>query len=225
MTKEFINQRSQKVAFLRLGEGSRETYSGADWDIAVGAKGESLELAAQHFGDALIEVEHSYVHQQFYDWGGLDLLEVFEWIKNTTIGDGLGMTGEELDRIERYTLEGRDLTGTASGLTVQQESFLIVGNYHSGPVHTVRAVGYVGLFFLLIAQLVIMSKAIKTIRRYWNSHWRMDVLFVGIPLIGFPISWWFLFGEFDGATKSVLIGAGLLRLISNNLDPDEVELT
>lgn len=137
------------------------------------------------------------------------------WIQNKILGDGLGLTRLELQRLE--AMEDMANYTTVSGLTVQQEAMMVTGGYHSGPVQTVRAVGYVGLFLLLLAMIRNSVHTHRQIKRCRGTEWYPIVLFFGIPIVIYPIFFVFIFGEFGSAVAFFFLGSGVLTLIKNNL--------
>ena len=139
------------------------------------------------------------------------------WIRNKVFGDGLGLTRQELERLTALSEAGRDNWKGRSGMTVQQENMMITGGYHSGPVHTIRTIGYVGLAVLLSAMIRLAVHAHRQIIRCRNTEWFGVALFVCLPLIVFPIFWTFIFGEFQKGFASVAIGIGFVRLLERNL--------
>lgn len=139
------------------------------------------------------------------------------WITNKWLGDGLGFTRKELNQMLALQ-EGKLALGKgASGMTVQQESMMISGNYHSGPVQTVRSTGYFGLAILLIAMLRVAVHAHRQILRCRGTEWYPSTLFLCIPLIVTPIFWTFVFGTFGGGISAVLMGGAMVRLLEKNL--------
>jgi hypothetical protein len=139
------------------------------------------------------------------------------WIKNKLLGDGLGISADELRRLQSLSEGGRDAWAGSSGLTIQQENMMLTGGYHSGPVQTVRTVGYVGLAVLLIAMIRLAVHAHHMIRRYHRTEWAPVVYFFGIPLIVLPIFFTFVFGEFARDVSVVFFGFALIRLLERNL--------
>jgi hypothetical protein len=105
----------------------------------------------------------------------------------------------------------------AGKLTLQQEFMMASGNYHSGPVVTVRTIGYVGLFILVLAQIRLAVHAHRQIQRAKNTEWFPLTLFIGIPLIWAPIFFVFIIGDFGSTVAAFLIGAAMVRLLENNL--------
>jgi hypothetical protein len=139
------------------------------------------------------------------------------WIKNKILGDGLGMSREEYNYMLSFKTEQLG-GGVGSGkLTRQQEFMIASGNYHSGPVSTVRSIGYLGLFILMLAQIRLAVHAHRQIQRARNTEWFPLTLFVGIPLIASPIIFVFIFGAFGSAAASFLMGAAMVRVLENNL--------
>jgi hypothetical protein len=138
------------------------------------------------------------------------------WIKNKILGDGLGFTRQELETMLDTDMHKMNAT-SRSGLTYQQESFMISGGYHSGPVQTIRTTGYVGLTILLASMICVATHAHRQIQRCRNTEWYPVALFIGIPLIVLPFFWTFVFGTFNEGLADVLIGGALVRLMERNL--------
>lgn len=139
-----------------------------------------------------------------------------EWIKNKILGDGLGFTKEELVKMKEFDDRGNQRA--LGGLTNQQYSMLISGQYHSGPVHTVRIVGYAGLVLLIIVMIRVCVHAHRLIERARGTQWFGLALFFGIPLMAEPIFFLFVFGTYDDAASKMFIGSGLLDLLHKNLN-------
>lgn len=137
------------------------------------------------------------------------------WIQNKILGDGVGMTAAQLEQNERI---GESQVGTSrSGLLVQQENMLINGSYHSGPVHSIRAVGYVGLGVLLLAMIRLAVYAHRQIIRCKGTEWFPVALFFCVPLLVQPFFFVFIFGEFHTGVASTMMGIAIVRLLEKNL--------
>jgi hypothetical protein len=104
-----------------------------------------------------------------------------------------------------------------SGLSVQQETMMITGGYHSGPVQTVRTVGYVGLIILLFAMVRLAVHGHRQIKRCENTDWYPFALFFGIPTVVGPIFFTFVFGEFGAAAAAFCGSYGIIRLMESNI--------
>ncbi|MCB1092652.1 MAG: hypothetical protein KDL87_14045 [Verrucomicrobiae bacterium] len=139
------------------------------------------------------------------------------WIQNKMLGDGLGLTRKELERTKDLDAAEKGNTRGRSGLTVQQESMMISGGYHSGPVQTVRTTGYVGLAVLWFAMIRVAVHAHRQIKRCRGTEWFPTALFLGIPLVAAPFFWAFVFGTFDGGASGVMMGTAIVRLMEKNL--------
>jgi hypothetical protein len=139
------------------------------------------------------------------------------WIKNKMLGDGLGLTREELQRMESLSAGGGEFGQGASGLTIQQENMMITGSYHSGPVQTVRIVGYVGLTVLMLAMIRLAVHMHRLIKQSRGTEWFPVVFFMVLPNLILPMQFTFVFGEFDAACEFLFFGFGITRLMQNNL--------
>lgn len=137
------------------------------------------------------------------------------WIKNKVFGDGIGFTAEELQRSD--ALEAKGPGRGITGLSNQQEAMLANGSYHSGPVHSVRMTGYVGLAILLMAMIRIAVHAHRQIKRCRGTEWFPVALFFCIPHIIEPIFFTFIFGEYHYAVVKAFMGIAMIRLMERNL--------
>lgn len=144
----------------------------------------------------------------------IDALSSDRYIKNRLLGDGLGMTSEQLAKAEalRYAKE----TGRG-GFDNHRESAMISGDYHSGPVQTIRTVGYVGMFILLFGMIRLAIHAHRQIIRCRGTEWFATALFIGNTYVWFAFGWSFIFGSFVGGATALLMGTALVRLLENNL--------
>jgi hypothetical protein len=139
-----------------------------------------------------------------------------KWIQNKWLGDGLGFSKAELSAIVTAN-ESQQAERTISGLTSGQENFMISGGYHSGPVVTIRTIGYVGLFILFTGFIRMMVHAHRQIIRSRGTEWFPTVLFLCIPIVSGPISWTFLYGTFDGGAGMLVMGCAMVRILERNL--------
>ena len=138
-----------------------------------------------------------------------------KYIKNKILGDGLGFTREELKQL--LLLEDGAGNRDSGGLSIQQENMMLTGGYHSGPVQTIRTIGYVGLFVLLAAMIRLAVHAHREIQRCRDTEWFPAALFFGIPLVMNPIYFVFIFGTFDEGVKDLFFGIAMIKLMKYNL--------
>jgi len=139
------------------------------------------------------------------------------WIHNKILGDGLGFTRRELMMMEDINAGGGNLDNRGSGMTRQQEAMMVTGGYHSGPVQTVRTVGYVGLVILLIAMIRIAVHAHRQIIRCRGTEWFPLALYFGIPAIVLPPFFILIIGGFGNASAAVFYSYALISLLKKNL--------
>ena len=104
-----------------------------------------------------------------------------------------------------------------SGFEGHRETVLANGDYHSGPVSSIRVIGYIGLLFFLLAQIRLAVHAHRQIIRCRGTEWLPLALFTGIPLVFAPLFFVFIFGDFKSNAAAFLLAAGMIRLLENNL--------
>jgi hypothetical protein len=139
------------------------------------------------------------------------------WINDKILGDGLGFTRRELLMMEDLSAGGGALDNRGSGMTTQQEAMMVTGNYHSGPVQTVRAVGYVGLIILVLAMIRIAVHAHRQIIRCRGTDWYPLSLYIGIPTIVLPPFFIFVVGSFGVDVATVFFSYGMVSILEKNL--------
>jgi hypothetical protein len=139
------------------------------------------------------------------------------WINNKILGDGLGFTRRELLMMEDLSAGGGNLDNRGSGMSTQQEAMMVTGGYHSGPVQTIRTVGYVGLAILLLAMIRIAVHAHRQILRCRGTVWFPLSLYFGIPAIVLPPFFFFIFGDFGKDVAALFLSYGMISLMEKNL--------
>jgi hypothetical protein len=144
----------------------------------------------------------------------IEALKSDKYIRNKFFGDGLGMTREQL--AESVALSAKKGVGSG-GFDYHRESILINGDYHSGPVQTIRVCGYFGLVVLLIGMYRVLVHAHRQIKRCRNTEWFSVAIFIVSIYIWLPLGWVFIFGSFSGGADALLMGAALVRMLEKNL--------
>jgi hypothetical protein len=141
------------------------------------------------------------------------------WIKNKILGDGLGFTREELSMMENRLsgAGGGNLDNRNSGMTKQQEAMMITGGYHSGPVQTVRVVGYFGLIVLILFMIRMAVYAHRQILRCRGTEWFPLSLYFCITVIVLPPVFILIFGDFGRDVSAVILSYGMISLLEKNL--------
>lgn len=145
------------------------------------------------------------------------------WIENKLLGDGLGMSMRDFNYIKSFDKRTLYKQTTRGGISYQQEFMMANGDYHSGPVSTIRTIGYTGLLILIIAQIRLAIHAHRQIKRTRHTQWFPLALLIGIPLIWTPVFFVAVVGSFSTASISLLTGCSMVRILENNLPlPEKV---
>jgi hypothetical protein len=137
-----------------------------------------------------------------------EMLATDKYIKSRWFGDGFGFSQRELQILMRHKLYGP---------TSSQEEALLVGGVHSGPVSTIRYVGFVGLALYLSLLVGMCVSAWKLIHRARNTVFFSAALFVGMPIVYSPFEFVVVYGSFDSAFATSIFSLGLLKLMNNTL--------
>jgi hypothetical protein len=145
---------------------------------------------------------------RFYMWQ--QALTTDEFIKNKLLGDGFGFSAYELQIMEQQAPN----TGSPFIGGDRQESQMIQGAFHSGPVSAIRFVGYVGLVLYLVLSFFAAFYAWGLIRATAATPFFPLALFIGIPVIYGPIKYIFIFGGYESGFPTTIFLCGMLRLLS-----------
>jgi hypothetical protein len=145
-----------------------------------------------------------------------EVLFTDRWIENKWFGDGLGFSRAQLAYQMSLTNKQANRIGS-SGFDFQRESILASGDYHSGPVSTIRVVGYVGLVILILFQIRLGVHAHRQIMRCRGTEWYPLALLIGIPIIWSPVFFHFVFGDFRAEIIVLLMGVGMMRILEKTL--------
>jgi len=137
------------------------------------------------------------------------------YIQNRVFGDGYGFTRSELATMISEQLGGQGFYGGA-----RQESFMISGMFHSGPLSTIRYVGYIGLFIYTSLIVLMATRAWKLVRAVEGTPYFPAVLFVGMSIIISPFVFYFIAGAFQYNLPDTIFAAGLLKLLERGVNAD-----
>ncbi len=128
-----------------------------------------------------------------------------KYVHNQIFGDGFGVTKRDMAAIAMAGLQG-------------QENALIVGNVHSGPLSTVRFVGYFGLGIYVVVMGLMARDAWRLVRRARGTPFFSLALFVGVPIVCEPFNFILIFGAYDAALPLAIYSLGMLKMLHNTLD-------
>lgn len=140
-------------------------------------------------------------------------LSTDRYIHNKLLGDGFGMSRKDYERVLDASLGGVGFVGESA----TQEQFMVSGQFHSGPVSSIRFVGYVGLAFFLILLLILAKEAYGVIDQSRGTQYQFLALFIGITIIIYPIFFLFVFGAYEMDIINSFFYAGMLRMIGSSL--------
>jgi hypothetical protein len=144
-----------------------------------------------------------------------EALTTDKWIHNKILGDGIGIKIEDLSRM--VGLESGNSSNAGGGLSNQQEQMMILDAYHSGPLHSIRMTGYIGLIVLVLAMIRTAMHAHYQILRCKGTEWASVAIFFGIPLIAYPFLFIFVFGEYHVGVAHTMMGMAMIRLMERNI--------
>ena len=126
-----------------------------------------------------------------------------KYITSKVWGDGFGFTHQQLEQMK----DSSDV----------QENFMISGDVHSGPISTIRFVGYVGLGLFLVFMFSLTWYAATLIRRAQGTPFFFPALFVGVPPIYLPFSFLFVAGAYANDIVNSIMAFALLKLVDDSL--------
>ncbi len=139
-----------------------------------------------------------------------------KYIQNKVWGDGFGFSRNKL--MSMMSIQTVNQTDENS-----RETAATAGDFHSGPVSTIRFVGYVGgvLYYTLLG--VMFTRAWRMIRRSFSTPYVLLGLFVGVPLLIEPFYFTFVFGGYQDGLATTIFGVGMMKVVERALAVHETE--
>lgn len=159
--------------------------------------------------------EVMYETQRSTDWRvGMwkAALTTDRYIVDKVWGDGFGFTAQELNIMLSAGLGGQGFIGDSG-----QESFMIQGSYHSGPVSSIRFVGYVGLVVFLALRISMIPYAMRVLRAAWGTPYQPMAMLMAIWCAYAPFGFVFVFGEYRNDLPNALFECGMLKMLNNSI--------
>jgi 4-amino-4-deoxy-L-arabinose transferase-like glycosyltransferase len=135
------------------------------------------------------------------------------YIHNKIFGDGFGYMRSDY---ERARLIESGLASLMEG-EVRQEMFLLDGDFHSGPISTIRFVGYVGLALFIPLLFLLAGAGYRIIRESIGTPFQVCSFFIGVPIIILPFFSIFIFGDYRSDLVTILYGTAMLKMLSASL--------
>jgi hypothetical protein len=137
-------------------------------------------------------------------------------IRNKLLGDGFGFSALEWNIIRDQTFgHGQGFVGA-----MHQEAWIVKGSFHSGPISSIRFVGFVGLALFTWLQLYLLFHVVKLVPRAINTRFMPLAIYVGIWAVYTPFEFIFIFGAYDMEVANLIGYAGLTRVLENSMDSD-----
>ncbi len=143
------------------------------------------------------------------------------YIENKIIGDGFGIKKTDFAIMSYFAQHG--------AMEDSRENLMIVGNFHSGPVTTIRYIGYVGLALYMVMISLLAREGWTLCKRFRGSPYEAFCYFLCLPVIVEPLIYVFVFGSFDNAMPQSVLALGTLKLLRSALPektptPDQLKL-
>src|SRR5690606_25471702 len=95
--------------------------------------------------------------------------------------------------------------------------YLMTGDLHSGPLSAIKFVGVVGLVCFVVLSIVISIKYVKLWRFAKGHEAKSSVGYYAIYSCYFPIVYIFVYGAFQTDLPSLIVSAGLLKLLDRSV--------
>lgn len=134
------------------------------------------------------------------------------YIRNKFLGDGFGFPRREFESIQQMSRFG------AQTDAMTREVAMIAGDYHSGPITTLKFVGVPGVVLFYLLMFAMAREAARVIRRAKSTPYFPFALFVGMPIIIEPFFFTLIFGGFNTALPQAIFNLGMLKLAKHALD-------
>jgi len=147
------------------------------------------------------------------------------YIRSKIWGDGFGFLRTDYELM----IDAGGKAGQAfGGMNSTQEAFMINGDFHSGPVSTIRFVGFFGLILFIPLLISLSIYSYKTIKLAFKTPYQACALFLGIPCLIFPVIFIFIFGDFKIDLVNTIFNISMLKMLrrscSKNVSKKQVDI-
>lgn len=147
-----------------------------------------------------------------------DALMTDRYIQNKIFGDGFGVEKRVFDAV--MTAQSRGIS-----MHLRAEGQAIMGGFHSGPIATIRTVGYVGLLSYYLLTVAMSFHAWSLIKRAKSTPYFSMALFTCVNAIYHPFFFTFIGGAFDTGFPLVITSIGLMKMLSASINEYRSSLT
>jgi hypothetical protein len=137
-----------------------------------------------------------------------------KYIHNKVFGDGFGFMRSDYDMmIDTMRGAGQGFGGENAG----QEAFMLNGDFHNGPISTIRFVGYLGLILFIPLMFLLAIRFLEVIRNTHGTPFQFFGLFFGIPMLVFPFWYIIIFGDYRSDLITIIFYSGVVKMLSASL--------
>jgi len=137
-------------------------------------------------------------------------------MRSKAFGDGFGYTMKEMMIISDSLLGIGGFMGAPG-----YEAFLVKGAYHSGPLSTIKRVGFVGGAFFMTFMMCVFFYSLRITRRSTGTPFFCWSLFITLPVLYLPFEYIFIFGDYTDTMKVLMFSTAMLKMIENSLPPEQ----
>jgi hypothetical protein len=134
------------------------------------------------------------------------------YIRNKLLGDGYGFLREDFEKM----IEASQGVGMYTGVQGDQEAHMIQGTFHSGPISSIRRVGYLGLIILIVFMISLAQYALRLIKQTSGTSYQTITLFYGLPIVVLPFFFLFIFGDYNDILF-MFFSLGMMKMISSSV--------
>jgi hypothetical protein len=136
------------------------------------------------------------------------------YIHDKIFGDGFGYLRADYERFNDIN------TGIAklSEVEARQEMFMINGDFHSGPLGTIKFVGVVGLALLLPVFFLAVKMALNLIKTSLGTQFQFCAYFFSLPIIILPLFFFFVIGDYRQDFVTLLFYVGMMQMLEKSIE-------
>jgi hypothetical protein len=136
-----------------------------------------------------------------------------KYIHSKIFGDGFGYLRSDDERALMIKMGYTSLLANEA----RQETCLLDGDLHSGPICGIRFVGYVGLVLFLALLFLTAVYAYKVILTSIDTPFIICTYFICIPVLAFPFIFIFVFGTFKEDITITIYNLGMMKMLLSSI--------
>ena len=137
-----------------------------------------------------------------------------KYIHNKIFGDGFGYLRADYER----AIDINAGIAKLSEVEATQEVFMIDGDFHSGPLGTIRFVGIVGVAFLLPLLFFAVKLGMILIKASKGTNYEFSAYFFSLPVIILPLFFFFVIGDYRQDFVILLFSVGMMQMLDKSIE-------